>query len=701
MHELLIIASLAAVVFTHIRDRILSAGVPFGFLCSGFMFSQVSYFWSPEFWGGLTSRMSRRSKFLTASLLAVAGAIAATAGPAAAVLLVPQIQDWDAGGSEFYLQGGSEDLFPRVMNSSSLPHGSRCFGPDRLKYAFCPSGGFTGLSGYAAQLSTIKNGGNMGSLPTMMVDQFRHRTIFIPSITPGVTASTLQGSIRGVACQISVIAPFIPVVTYQYRLMDEWLRVVADIRWNPAKVLEHSTVHYRYHYSNVLVTPTRIVAVRTACSGAQNISVTATEMRFPIMPQNECRGGERVLSTPLLTQPPSNMSRITWLPLPLEFDSASTGVIFETPWVGNGSSRAVVGCSVDARWVEGTVSRDTVGKIKTSMPPGRWEPHLSPGYWVTLFRPTPDAPDAWRHVNISTSWLDLLTPRLPDTNRTTLENIIDRSDIIGGIFNSTRDATSEWNFQQQGAANRTISLEWHIAALVADGLSRHGMERELDLAKNKNDWNLVGYHRRRRDYREQIVRGGQAVDPPPSGEYTSFFLSITINGLCYKAQSVTDYLAIAILSTHILIAIGHSIYLFWRRKSSAAWDSTAEMLALAHNSQPSDQALRNTSAGIHCLKTYGKIAVVRASDPTNSCADAPRLQLVLEEDLAITIGEEVLKGGAKASTLPLDDSSSTSNDAGNNPLPPASVAHKTSENIEVGVRRRRPSSIVKPDQLYR
>jgi hypothetical protein len=78
------------------------------------------------------------------------------------------------------------------------------------------------------------------------------------------------------------------------------------------------------------------------------------------------------------------------------------------------------------------------------------------------------------------------------------------------------------------------------------------MERELDLAKNKNDWNLVGYHRRKPDYREQIVRGGQAVDPPTE-EYTSFFPSITINGLCYRAQPVTDYLAIAI-SQHVFLS---------------------------------------------------------------------------------------------------------------------------------------------------
>jgi hypothetical protein len=82
-----------------------------------------------------------------------------------------------------------------------------------------------------------------------------------------------------------------------------------------------------------------------------------------------------------------------------------------------------------------------------------WEPHLSLGNRVTLFRPTPKAPNAWRNINISTNWLALLTPTLPGAgpNRTTLENIINRSDIIGGLFNSTKNTTSELNSRNNGS----------------------------------------------------------------------------------------------------------------------------------------------------------------------------------------------------------------------------------------------------------
>jgi hypothetical protein len=119
----------------------------------------------------------------------------------------------------------------------------------------------------------------------------------------------------------------------------------------------------------------------------------------------------------------------------------------------------------------------------------------------------------------------------------------------------------------------------------------------------------VGYHSRREDDRERVIRSDQAVAPRlQAGEYTPF--RITINGLCYKSQSPTEYLALAITTAHILITIGHSMYLFWRPKSSAAWDSTAEMLALAHNSHPSDQRSRTPQPGFGTAGHTGRFPLL-------------------------------------------------------------------------------------------
>jgi len=740
MQELLIIASLATIVFANIRDQVLSGdGVPLGFLCSGFMFSQLSYFWSPEFWGGLTSHVSRRSKILTATLLLVAGAIAATAGPSAAILLVPRMQEWDAGGSEFYLEGGPETLYPDVLGASSFPAGSRCIGHDGTQHAFCPSGGFTPLSAYASQLGTIKNGDNIGPLPIMIMSQFGEQSVAVPSTTPGVPATALRGSIRGVTCQTSVIAPFLPIVVYQNLLRDDWTKVIANIPWDPSRLLEQSTAEYRYNYGSFLATSTPVPAVRTACSEAQNISAGVSTMRFPVMPRYSCQGGEHTLSTPLLTREPSDTVRATWIPLPSEFGSVSTGLIFESPWVQNGSSRVVIGCSVDARWADGTVD-GFAGGVNTTAPAEFWEHRSEPTYWITRFRPTSDAPDAWRQINLSTSWLTQLTPTLPDVkgNFTTFETMLDRSAFISGILTSSRDATSEWNFQQQGSSNRTLFLEWMTSLLVADGISRHSTERELRLAENKMDWELRNY-RLRPDYQRHLLRGGQALFPPPSEKYSPFFMSITINGLSYRAHSVTDYLAIAVLLAHILLALGHSVHLIWRRKSSAAWDSTAEILALAHNSRPSNRALQHTSAGIQCLQTYGKIAVIRAvsseegEDGTTSRSRErgrymdvpPRPELVFtEDDESAVDGNEVSdsddvnwkrnfpkKKSSGAATWPLSQFHANSHHsrassgqslllASTGERQDGSCGDQVSENTNLGVRRRRQLERVRPDLLY-
>jgi len=116
----------------------------------------------------------------------------------------------------------------------------------------------------------------------------------------------------------------------------------------------------------------------------------------------------------------------------------------------------------------------------------------------------------------------------------------------------------------------------------------------------------------------------------------SFSTSIKLKGLAYKAESVMDYLAMAVLFTHIALAVLHSVYLLRSLMSSEAWDSVTEMPTLAHNPRPSLRALNNTPACIKRWQTYKKLVVVRA-DETDKETQGPsrskgRLQLVFSEE---------------------------------------------------------------------
>ena len=56
-------------------------------------------------------------------------------------------------------------------------------------------------------------------------------------------------------------------------------------------------------------------------------------------------------------------------------------------------------------------------------------------------------------------------------------------------------------------------------------------------------------------------------------------------------------LAIAVMFGYCLLALGHTFYVAITGVSSSAWDSVAELIALAINSSPTD-TLQNTCAGI-------------------------------------------------------------------------------------------------------
>lgn len=69
----------------------------------------------------------------------------------------------------------------------------------------------------------------------------------------------------------------------------------------------------------------------------------------------------------------------------------------------------------------------------------------------------------------------------------------------------------------------------------------------------------------------------------------------------------------AVLLVHVILAAGHIFYILRYGQSSTAWDSITELVALTLNSRPPLAELPNTSAGIYCLKTFGKQFVIRST----------------------------------------------------------------------------------------
>lgn len=610
IQELLMVASLTAVVYHVIVHHLIAGdGVPFGFLCASFSFSEISYFWSSEFWGALDGGISRASKASMAAILLTSGLIAAFAGPSVAVLLIPRQQDWNAGGTEFYLSAREADLFPSNLSVSDLP--AECLGPDATDYAICPSGGFNPLSLYTSSLQTIRNDENLIPVPKSSSGQwgsyglFQQQVVSVPSIHAGTQpfpTSSISGSIRGIVCQTEAVAPFVPILLHSSHISNDWESIAATAQFSVDKP---SLAEYRWRNSKIVSTPGKIPAVRTLCSAAQNLSTTATMVNFPVLPDEACPDGELAVSLSQLNNTPSSSMRVTWIhDLPDETGSVSAGIVFEAPWTNANTSRVVVGCSIDARWTAGKVKNNQAYPSDIASTEN-WK--IVAGYIAPMFMPPNNR--SWMPIRLDDAWIKVADAQ--GETRGHLQSLLASSAIVDTNFTTAHDQTATWNHAVMNSANRTLLLEWITSLSIVDSLSRYGTYRFLNTSGPQQDWDLLNYNKQS-DFTNKILSGGPALQMPTDVPVTTFRTTIILNGLLYRASSVTDCLAIAILMGHMLIALGHTIHLIVYRKSSASWDTIAEFVALAHNSRPSKKALKNTSAGIRTKKPFSKVAYVRA-----------------------------------------------------------------------------------------
>ena len=110
--EILIQASLAAITLAYVRyELVLGKGIPFGVLLSGLQITQLSYLWSSELWGSMSSRsLSIQKKVTILVLVVLVFLLAAAASPSAAVLLVPRRDYWPVGSTHIWINGTANDI---------------------------------------------------------------------------------------------------------------------------------------------------------------------------------------------------------------------------------------------------------------------------------------------------------------------------------------------------------------------------------------------------------------------------------------------------------------------------------------------------------------------------------------------------------------------------------------------------------------
>ena len=109
-----------------------------------------------------------------------------------------------------------------------------------------------------------------------------------------------------------------------------------------------------------------------------------------------------------------------------------------------------------------------------------------------------------------------------------------------------------------------------------------------------------------------------------------FTIEHSLDGWSYNIQDTARKLALVVMLVYCIIAFSHILYSLVSGISSTAWDSTAEVVALAMNSSPTDH-LQNTCAGIIGVKTFRTPVRILASK-MNDAKEEGHLELVFGDE---------------------------------------------------------------------
>lgn len=244
---MLCVASLAAVIFQVLRHYLCEDGVPFGLLGAGLSFGQLSYLWSSAFCSSIRPVLFDRRRWPLFLLLVVACVLAATIGPALAVLLLPRVQAFPAGGTTNYLNATADKLWPTQIDSSSQY--LACFLPNATNYDACPCSGYTSIKETFAEFyySDFLVGTDSMQPKLRAMDELARYFSFEVHSTQGLlpvmmSAGELRNKYRTIGTFTS--QPSAVVAVQQSELLNDWYGIIRNT--SLARSTLQSSAEYKY-----------------------------------------------------------------------------------------------------------------------------------------------------------------------------------------------------------------------------------------------------------------------------------------------------------------------------------------------------------------------------------------------------------------------------------------------------------------------
>ncbi|RMZ75821.1 hypothetical protein DV737_g5127, partial [Chaetothyriales sp. CBS 132003] len=609
--ELCIVASLAFIVQHSVRNELLFGdGLPLGLIGSGLSFSSLGFFFTKEFYGAIRyitahSKRSRQVAFI--SLLIIAGLTGTLAGPASAVLLVPQTRQWPSGGTQFFLPASEASFWPADLTGAMPALEQLCSNDSSTDVAVCPAGGFRSLSEHWRRLNYTNF--EQQNVPSY-AKNISGSDFYWPVHSPHSLLAPLysMGNIRRGTSSTFLVQPHAAAATILQQTTLDWWTALTSPGRTKASLIDDRQV----------VTHARSAIVSTRC--AQPIVLAAADKTIP-MPVVDGRfnfGRSLNFIGNNISVTPTRHPRFIWVHLPIEYGAASIGAVFQSPWSDANTSRVAIGCTVQTGWVPTNVQTDSY-TFWTG-----WYPwNVSFGERTPAWSQASNAPTNGR-IALGDAWLDLLTPSISsdidssgeDWQPSTIESILDSVDITSA--DASRDASSllrDWSLSDRNDRGRTAYIECLISSILVDGLSRAGSALIFDSSNGSPSRWPFAWYQRLPNFAHLILngRGTHAALQPPAGPPDSFVTlqsTMAISGFSLQL-SLSAILAMVVLLTHIIMATTHIAWILINRHTSNSWSTVSELIALAQNSQPAFDTLANTSSGVQCSATFSRLAKIR------------------------------------------------------------------------------------------
>lgn len=553
--ELLAQASICQIAFTYLRSLYIADDpVPFGALFAGLQITTLSYLWSLEFLGSVTSNSFHTSrKTLFAGFVVFNILLTAAIGPSIAVCLIPKHLFFPVATVSVWSNLTERYLFPAQLTGEHIGClTNTSLGP-------CSYSALSAITEVArrdgpAPLPDINHGASITpELGYVYPDKHQPSNPFYPAFDP--------------------LQPFIPTATTPAvgSLIAAgpilWLWKLGNLAWEAWEAGEFE----------ISYTGKQPLAIATCAPISWPISDTT--ITFPDGFNNSMSNITIDVPEVQNYQDHSDSWRLLWIDAPESLPNISLNAVifpptdqigqpYSIPLDNTGTTLSgsddrnisVDGCSIMAGWATGLVKISFLGEARnniTSLPEKR--------------------------VKISKDWAISLLQGWPDLGR----NATPLHMVLSDVFYTT-------------ANGLYYGEEAFLASVIAQGMSHTPFR----------SWGIVGEPKVIPSDLYEPKGDVYGAGSNPERKYHLNF-EIRPEGFACHTKDLASIVSLAMLILYCAYVLIFALIITARPQTSSAWDSIAEMTALGIISR-STESLRNTSGGIESMETFRKMVSIRS-----------------------------------------------------------------------------------------